>query len=212
MPVRYDSRPTPTASDMSNLNERRRSQTCLEIASVAVDLFTRHGYDNTTVEDVARAAGVSRRTAYRHFPLKEDLLFMHGPRWLDAFDKTVANTQPGESTRDLIRRGVLAVADAIEGEREHTLAALAVVAANESLRDSIGRFQNQWVDRYIAMTLKDLGTSQTAQLDAVAIAGALVGTTNTIVGVWAETQPVDMRDLTRAMLERIDPVWPQACR
>jgi AcrR family transcriptional regulator len=45
------------------------------IAQTALDLFIEQGYDNVTVEDVAAAAGVSRRTVFRHFPSKEELPF-----------------------------------------------------------------------------------------------------------------------------------------
>ncbi|WP_329009890.1 TetR/AcrR family transcriptional regulator [Micromonospora rifamycinica] len=40
----------------------------------AVRLFVARGYDGTTVNDVAAAAGVSPMTVYRHFPTKEDLV------------------------------------------------------------------------------------------------------------------------------------------
>jgi AcrR family transcriptional regulator len=45
------------------------------IAQTALDLFIDRGYDNVTVEDVAAAAGVSRRTVFRHFPSKGELPF-----------------------------------------------------------------------------------------------------------------------------------------
>lgn len=44
------------------------------IQAHAVRLFTERGYDATTVNDVAEAAGVSPMTVYRHFPTKEDLV------------------------------------------------------------------------------------------------------------------------------------------
>ncbi len=46
------------------------------IQAHAVRLFTEHGYDATTVTDVAEAAGVSPMTVYRHFPTKEDLVLL----------------------------------------------------------------------------------------------------------------------------------------
>ncbi|GAA1366770.1 TetR/AcrR family transcriptional regulator [Streptomyces beijiangensis] len=46
------------------------------IQAHAVRLFTGHGYDATTVADVAEAAGVSPMTVYRHFPTKEDLVLV----------------------------------------------------------------------------------------------------------------------------------------
>ena len=57
-----------------NLRERRRAETRRLIQSRALRLFVEHGYDATTVNDVARASGVSPMTVYRHFPTKEDLV------------------------------------------------------------------------------------------------------------------------------------------
>lgn len=53
------------------LRERRRRQTEREIGDAALDLFEQHGVDGTTVDDIARAAGVSPRTFFRYFPSKE---------------------------------------------------------------------------------------------------------------------------------------------
>lgn len=47
----------------------------LHIAQVALDLFERKGFDSVTMDDVANAASVSRRTLFRHFPSKADLVW-----------------------------------------------------------------------------------------------------------------------------------------
>ncbi|WP_326616977.1 TetR family transcriptional regulator [Streptomyces decoyicus] len=57
-----------------SLTEQRRLQTRLEIAETAAALFADRGYDTTTVEDIASAAGISLRTFYRYCPAKEDAL------------------------------------------------------------------------------------------------------------------------------------------
>ncbi|MFC7308895.1 TetR/AcrR family transcriptional regulator [Streptomyces monticola] len=57
-----------------SLTEQRRLQTRLEIAEAAATLFADRGYDTTTVEDIASAAGISLRTFYRYCPAKEDTL------------------------------------------------------------------------------------------------------------------------------------------
>jgi AcrR family transcriptional regulator len=40
---------------------------------IAVDLFLRQGYDETTVDDICTTAGISRSTFFRYFPAKEDV-------------------------------------------------------------------------------------------------------------------------------------------
>ncbi|MEV0002874.1 helix-turn-helix domain-containing protein [Micromonospora sp. NPDC050980] len=65
----------------STLREQRRAETQRVIQAHAVRLFMERGYDGTTVNDVAEAAGVSPMTVYRHFPTKEDLVLVdqNGP-------------------------------------------------------------------------------------------------------------------------------------
>ncbi|GAB2901598.1 TetR family transcriptional regulator [Streptomyces mayteni] len=57
------------------LRERTRRAVRDELAGLALDLFTTRGYEETTVEDVARAAGMSKRSFFRYFPTKEDVVF-----------------------------------------------------------------------------------------------------------------------------------------
>lgn len=53
---------------------RPRSETKRrEILDAAVDLFTRNGYEGTSVDDIAAAAGVSKQTVYSHYGSKENL-------------------------------------------------------------------------------------------------------------------------------------------
>ena len=55
--------------------ERRRQETIREIVITAIELIDSDGFENTTVEAVAAAAGCSPRTIYRYFGTKEDLVF-----------------------------------------------------------------------------------------------------------------------------------------
>ena len=44
-----------------------------ELEDVAFDLFDRQGFERTTVDDIARAARIGRRTFFRYFPSKNDV-------------------------------------------------------------------------------------------------------------------------------------------
>ena len=59
----------------STLRDRNRARARAEIVAAAQQLFLTQGYAETSVEQVAAAAGVAPRTVFRHFPRKEDLVF-----------------------------------------------------------------------------------------------------------------------------------------
>ncbi len=45
-----------------------------EIAAAALDLFLTQGFEATTVDQIAEAAGISRRSFFRYFATKEDVV------------------------------------------------------------------------------------------------------------------------------------------
>jgi AcrR family transcriptional regulator len=89
------------------LRERKKRATRTLIADTALRLFAERGFDQTTVAEVAEAAGVSVKTVFNYFPAKEDLFFDRADEveqiWLDA----VADHRPGEPLLAGLRRRVL---------------------------------------------------------------------------------------------------------
>lgn len=59
---------------MPRTDARGGPQTRARISDVATQLFLERGFDGVTVAEVAREAGVSSVTVFKHFPRKEDLL------------------------------------------------------------------------------------------------------------------------------------------
>jgi AcrR family transcriptional regulator len=56
------------------LRERNKQKVTQRIITVAVELFKTQGYAQTTIDDIAAEADVSRRTLFNYFPSKEALL------------------------------------------------------------------------------------------------------------------------------------------
>jgi AcrR family transcriptional regulator len=82
----------------------------------ALRLFVAQGYDETTVAEIAAAAGVTQMTFFRHFPAKE-LVVVEDP-----YDPAIAQAvvaQPADLTvLERIRRGLLAAWGQISGEED----------------------------------------------------------------------------------------------
>jgi AcrR family transcriptional regulator len=60
---------------VTGLRERKKLQTRQHIADVAAALFAEHGFEDVTVDQVAAAADVAKKTVFNYFPTKEDLVF-----------------------------------------------------------------------------------------------------------------------------------------
>jgi AcrR family transcriptional regulator len=81
-----------------SLLERRMSSARAEIVDIALELFVRDGFDATTVEAIAAAAGCSPRTFYRYFGSKEDVMFHDLPQLITALGEVLdANLDSGLS-------------------------------------------------------------------------------------------------------------------
>ncbi len=64
----------PESASSRGLRERKKLQTRLSIRREAFRLFREQGYSATTIDQIAEAAGVSSRTFYRYFGVKESVL------------------------------------------------------------------------------------------------------------------------------------------
>jgi AcrR family transcriptional regulator len=61
-------------SSGAGLRERKRRETLRRITDAGIRLFIERGYDAATLDDIAREAGISRRTFFYYFKSKDDIL------------------------------------------------------------------------------------------------------------------------------------------
>ncbi len=88
---------------------QRSERTRAAIREAANGLFLKHGVDNTTVDAICAAAGVSKGTFYLYFHRKEDLLLEYGLRRL----RRVREMLPELITRRTFRDGLNAILDEV---------------------------------------------------------------------------------------------------
>jgi AcrR family transcriptional regulator len=60
--------------EQEGLRERKRRETLQRIAETALKLFIAHGYEATTLDAIAEASGISRRTFFYYFKSKEEIV------------------------------------------------------------------------------------------------------------------------------------------
>ena len=90
----------------SSLVQERSRRTRQQLVNAAVKLWTErgfeHGVETTTVEEIARAAGVTKGTFYFHFAHKEDVLLEMSIRTGDASNEVARRAADGGATIDEI--------------------------------------------------------------------------------------------------------------
>jgi AcrR family transcriptional regulator len=95
---------------MPRTSERGGPRTRARIAEVAGGLFLERGFENVTVAEIAREAGVSSVTVFKHFPRKEDLFLDRSDDAAELLRSAVRDRAPGvgvlaslrEATRHLV--------------------------------------------------------------------------------------------------------------
>ncbi len=87
---------------------RRRTTSWDHISDVAIDLFMAQGFDEVSVDDVAAAAGIARRTLFRYYPSKSALPWGDFDAHLVRMRALLADLDPDVPIRDALRAALLA--------------------------------------------------------------------------------------------------------
>jgi AcrR family transcriptional regulator len=97
-------KPARTASANAQRHRVRRG-----LAAAAMHLFASQGYEATTVDEIAAAAGVARRTFFRHFRSKEEAIFPDHDDTLVRVAEVLDSAHPHEHPLDTVCRGITEV-------------------------------------------------------------------------------------------------------
>lgn len=123
-----------------------------ELAAAAMELFATKGYEATTVDEIAAAAGVARRTFFRHFRSKEEAIFPdHDDTLVRA--EAVLNAAPAhEHPLDTVCRGIKEVMKMYAARPEISVARYKLTREVPTLREaeiaSVARYERLFT-RYL---------------------------------------------------------------
>jgi AcrR family transcriptional regulator len=94
----------------TGLRERKKRATRDALTRAALELFVERGYDQTTLAEIADAAGVSTRTIFAYFPSKEDILFSKMQTMCDDFAQALAQRPAGTDALTALSEFILSSA------------------------------------------------------------------------------------------------------
>jgi len=102
--------PAAAATARPSLQARKQEFVRDAIWTAAVDLFAKKGFEETTIDDIVDAAGTSRRTFFRHFESKRDLMAQPVVSYGASLTKAIESCPPASLPAGLFRHVVLEVA------------------------------------------------------------------------------------------------------
>jgi AcrR family transcriptional regulator len=99
-----------------------------------MELYGKRGFEQTTVAEIARRAGLTERTFFRYFADKREVLFAGSARLEEFLVDAVAGAPPQADPIDAVASAVEA-AGAFFQDRDYSRKRQAVIAANADLRE-----------------------------------------------------------------------------
>ncbi|RAV03322.1 mycofactocin system transcriptional regulator [Mycolicibacter senuensis] len=113
---------------------RRRSTTREHITHVAIDLFATRGFSEVSVDDVAQAAGIARRTLFRYYPSKNAIPWGDFDAHLRQLRELLDGIEPEAPLGDALRAALLAFNTFDEGETARHRRRMRVILQTDELQ------------------------------------------------------------------------------
>src|SRR5882757_2668353 len=114
----------------TNRHELRRRSTHEALRQAALKCFADKGFANVTVTELAREAGVTERTFFRHFPTKEAVLFQDYETQLEWLAEALTQRPASESLFDAVLASVAAFPHDLEVVRQAATARAELISAD----------------------------------------------------------------------------------
>ncbi|WLW58092.1 TetR/AcrR family transcriptional regulator [Streptomyces sp. YU58] len=105
------------------------------LAAAALELYSERGYEQTTVAEIARRAGLTERTFFRHYADKREVLFDGSHALQDLIVDAVAAAPESAAPIDAVAAGLDAASTMFADRREFARRRQAVVLANAELHE-----------------------------------------------------------------------------
>ena len=181
------------------LRERKKARTRERLVEVATRLFVEKGFENTTADEIAEAAEVSRRTFFRYFPTKESVVFPGFEERIVAFRAVMEHQRKLYPPFEAIRQALLVFSREMSDRAEELQNEWRIVSASPTLiaRDIEHDFE---YEKIFAEALADgAEPGSDREFDSRVYAGAILGAVRATLDEWFMT---DCKADLRLMGER----------
>jgi AcrR family transcriptional regulator len=128
------------------------------LIKAAITLFDEQGYDETTVAEIAESAGLTKRTFFRYFADKREVLFNGSNELTERWIGGIRAASPGASPMASVNAGLDEVAGLFADRHPFARMRSQIIAANPELQER-ELIKLQFLAGEIAAALRDRGAS-----------------------------------------------------
>jgi AcrR family transcriptional regulator len=182
---------TPSASTVragapSSLRDRTRQAMQAEVSAVAFRLFAEQGFDNTTVDQIAAEAGLSRTTFFRYFGTKEDVVLGNLAELGREISAALAARPAHERVWDSLRRAFDAVNQINTDTPEQARRFVRMLNETPALRARHWEKTRDWQNLLVPEVSRRLGTETREPQDprARALVGSALACLDAATEAW----------------------------
>lgn len=148
------------------------------LTKAALTLFAEQGYDQTTVAEIAEAAGLTKRTFFRYFSDKREVLFNGSRELQERWISGIEAAPPGASPMAAVCAGLDEVAELFAGRHSFARMRSRIVTANPELQEReliklyslAGAIKTALVDRGVSVNAAMLASQAGVTIFHVAFA------------------------------------------
>jgi mycofactocin system transcriptional regulator len=171
---------------------RRRSTSWEHISNVAIDLFAARGFDEVSVDDVAEAAGIARRTLFRYYPSKNALPWGDFEAHLARMRDLLSDLDPDVGIDAALRTALLAFNTFDDAETARHRQRMRVILQTAALQAYSMTMYAGWRAVVVAFVARRLEMKQ-SDLVPQTVAWTLLGVALSAYQNWLDDESVSLQ-------------------
>ncbi len=200
----YSAKPFAEAvpSTPAKLKARKQQVVREALSDAAAALFHSRGFEAVTVEEIANAAGVSRRTFFRYYESKEDVMVERLNRDGERFLVELAARPLDEPPLLAIRNALIPAIEYGLQEPDLVRDATRLLRETSALRRALMEHRNRFEERIAALMIQRLGTTSDDNTPML-LAFLTRALNDTAFNAWYDHETEDIAGLVDALINRL---------
>jgi len=168
-------------------------------------LFSEHGFEATTVDQIAAAAGMSRRTFFRYFASKDDLVLTRMLESTSELERVLGSRPADEPAWPALRAAFDVIVRRQSSHATVSRRLQLMLHAEDAVRAIVEEWRRRWTQQLVPLVAQRLpaGASETA---ALAVTISALGCLEVAQQAWAEHPGTDLAMLLDEAMAAVAPL------